>query len=168
MLIVNNNFRNIYVVDIYVESTWQNVILLWQLWHLWLRQHSHSYQLWVQMSPLPHCLLINTCPHTAAQPHRCDDPWNRPDIKSLSVNIATEEDTVNNNKDLHTLIWFLGCGWMWAAWLLFTSHQQPCCRLHSPHPTFRILRGHSQGSAHCTSHRHVVTWVIMLLFSGVF
>ena len=50
-------------------------------------------------------------------------------------------------KTLHTLIWFMDCGWMWAAWLLFTSHHVAAATLLTL--TFRILRGHSQGSAHC-------------------
>ena len=130
-----------------MESTWQNVILLWQLWQLWLRQH--SYQLWVQMSPLPHCLPINTCPHTAA-PHTRTDAM-LPEIVQLfshfQVNIATEEDTGKAYKDTTYINLIPG---LWMDVNSVTSvYQSPCCRLHSPHPTFRILRGHSQGSAHC-------------------
>ena len=149
MLIVSDNSRNIYVVDIYIESTWQNVILLWQLWHLWLRQHN-SYQLWVQMSPLPYCLLINTLHHTVAHPHRCDGPWNRPVIQSLSVNIATETGKKRywEDQQISTYINLIHGLWMDVS-SVTSVYQPPCCRLHSPHPTFRILRGHSQGSAHC-------------------
>ena len=83
-------------------------------------------------------------PHTRTDGHR-----NRPVIQSLSVNIATEtgKKRYGEHQQRYTYINLIPGLWMDVS-SVTSVYQSPCCRLHSPHPTFRILRGHSQGSEH--------------------
>ena len=95
---------------------------------------------------------------------------NRPVIQSLSVKVKTIKDTTYK----HTLIWFLGCGWMWAAWLLFTSLHVAASTLLTQHSAFSVVTARGLHTVHQSpSCRHLGHWWrcdggMMLLFSGVF
>ena len=83
--------------------------------------------------------LIIIYHHIAVHPHR----W-----KPSSYSVTFSEGEDHQRHYIQTYINLIPGLWMDVS-SVTSVYQSPCCRLHSPHPTFRILRGHSQGSAHC-------------------
>ena len=93
---------------------------------------------------------------------------------SCWVTFSEWSDRVRYREDLHTLIWFMGCGWMWAAWLLFTSHHVAASTLLTQHSAFSVVtaRGlhtvHQSPSCRHLGHDVVIQWNLLLLSNWLF